>query len=486
MVEYGILGPVELTDGERLLRVGGPRQVALLALLLLHANRAVSSDQLIDALWDQQSPAVALKSLYVAVSRLRRTLGVGGAGMEPILRKVPGGYLLAVKAGELDAELFQTRLEDGRRALQSGDAQRARGVLRDALALWRGPALAEVAYQEFAQPEIRRLEELRLVALEAWVDAELQLGEHAAVIAELESLVVNHPARERLAAQLMLALYRCGRQADALDIYTRTRAYLSGELGLEPGPALRSLQTEILAQSPDLQSDRPRLASSAAERVVGLPTGEVTFVLTDIEGSTRLWDTDADAMAAALELHDGLIGRLVEDHGGRLLKDKGEGDATLSIFERASAAVACAAKLQRAVAVTAWPAGIEMRLRVALYSGEAQERDDDYLGGVLNRAARLRSLASGGVTVVSQSNAELVRDRLPPKLALVDRGLHELHGLSRPERVYELRLTPATCTGRGPVAPIKLALPRSLHVPSDSPFVGRDRVTGSRSSVHLL
>src|SRR5918998_1139753 len=119
--------------------------------------------------------------------------------------------------------------------------------------LWRGPALAEVAYLEFAQPEVRRLEELRLVALEAWVDAGLQLGEHGAVIAELESLVADHPGRERLAAQLMLALYRCGRQADALGMYARTRAYLSGELGLEPGPALRRLQAEILDQAPALQ-----------------------------------------------------------------------------------------------------------------------------------------------------------------------------------------------------------------------------------------
>ena len=260
MVRYAILGPIELRDGDRLVRVGGPRQVALLALLLIHANRVLSADRLIDALWSHQSPAVGLKSLYVAVSRLRKALDSGGANPEPALSKVAGGYLLAVRPGELDAEIFQARMQDGRGALDASDARRAREVLGEALGMWRGSALAEVAYEEFAQPEIRRLEELRLTVIEAWVDAGLQLGEHRGLIAELESVVASYPARERLAGQLMLALYRCGRQADALDIYACTRAYLSGELGLEPGPGLKALQAEILAQSPMLQqvSDQAR------------------------------------------------------------------------------------------------------------------------------------------------------------------------------------------------------------------------------------
>ncbi len=253
MVRYAILGPIELCDGGRRLPVGGRRQAALLAMLLIDANRTVSSDRLIDALWGDRASGAALKRLQMAIMRLRRRLDRESMRGEALLRTVAGGYILAVAPGELDAELFQTGLEQGRRALQAGDAQRARELLDEVLGLWRGPALAQVAYEEFAQPEIRRLEEQHLSALEAHVDCELRLGMHDRVVGELEALVRAHPGRERLAALLMLALYRCGRQGDALNVYARTRAYLAGELGLEPGPALHTLQTEILVQSPTLQ-----------------------------------------------------------------------------------------------------------------------------------------------------------------------------------------------------------------------------------------
>jgi DNA-binding SARP family transcriptional activator/tetratricopeptide (TPR) repeat protein len=259
MVRYAILGPVELCDGERRKAVGGPRQLALLALLLVNANRALSNDRLIDTLWNDLGRSGALKRLQAAILRLRRSLDPDGVQSESALRRVAGGYLLAVGAGELDADVFQMRIREGRRALEAREPARARDALRDALGMWRGPALAEVAYEEFAQPEIRRLEELRLAALEARVDCELRLGEHGGLISELEALVAAHPGRERLAAQLMLALYRCGRQGEALEVYARTRANLLGGLGLEPGPALRALQAEILAQAPALQpvSDEP-------------------------------------------------------------------------------------------------------------------------------------------------------------------------------------------------------------------------------------
>jgi DNA-binding SARP family transcriptional activator len=263
MVRYAILGPVELRDGGRVV-VGGPRQVALLALLLVNANRALSNDRLIDTLWGDLGPAGALKRLQAAILRLRRVLDPEAVHDESVLRRVAGGYLLAVGPGELDAEVFQARVRDGRRALEAGEARRAREVLVKALGMWRGPALAEVAYEDFAQPEIRRLEELRLAALEVRVDCELQLGEHGEVIGELEALVAEHPGRERLAAQLMLALYRSGRQSEALEVYARTRAYLSGELGLEPGAALKALQRRILEQSGTLTA--PGYVHAAAPR----------------------------------------------------------------------------------------------------------------------------------------------------------------------------------------------------------------------------
>jgi DNA-binding SARP family transcriptional activator/class 3 adenylate cyclase/tetratricopeptide (TPR) repeat protein len=482
VVKYAILGPVELCDSDRRVAVGGPRQLALLALLLLHANRVVSNDRLIDTLWNDRDRAGALKCLQAVILRLRRTLDADAGHGESVLRTVAGGYLLTVPPGELDAEVFQTRVEEGRHALAGGEAKRARDVLREALGMWRGPALAEVAYEEFAQTEIRRLEELRMAALQSRVDCDLQLGEHGGLIGELDALVAVHPGRERLAAQLMLALYRCGRQGDALAVYARTRAYLSGELGVEPGPALRDLQAEVLAQSPALQwvGDPPGCAATAAVSAVQAavrPIGVVTFLLTGIEASSRMSEADADAIAAALEFHEGLITRLVERHGGRLLKAKGEGDSTLSVFQRASAAVACAAELQHALVTAAednLPLGL--RLRLALHTGEAQEHGGDYFGPVLDRAARLRSLAAGDVTVVSQTTAELVRDRLPRGLALLDVGRHVLHGGSQPEPVFELHASAATSDSGSAVAagPVVLALPRSLHGPAASPFVGRD------------
>jgi DNA-binding SARP family transcriptional activator/class 3 adenylate cyclase len=482
MVKYAILGPVELCAGERRIAVGGPRQLALLALLLVNANRALSNDRLIDTLWGDLEPTGALKRLYVAVLRLRRTLDRLGVQGESVLRTVSGGYLLVVAPGELDAEVFQTRMQEGRRALEAGEAGRARDVLGEALGMWRGPALAEVAYEEFAQPEIRRLEELRLATLEAKVDGELRLGEHRGLIGELQGLVAAHRGREGLAGQLMLALYRCGRQGDALEVYAGTRTYLAGELGLEPGPALQTLQGDILAQAPVLQwlCDEPDAVAPADVPAVDqadvLPTGVVTFLLTDVEGSTRLWEDDAAAMAVALEFHEGLIAHHVQGHGGRLLKNKGEGDSTLSVFQSASDAVACAAALQRALVTASWPSRLELRLRIALHSGEAQERDGDYFGPVLNRAARLRSLAAGGVTVLSQSTAELVRDRLAQELRLVDVGRHELRGLTRAEHVFELRRRAAAAAdgSADAVSHVVLALPRSLQPTAGSAFVGRD------------
>jgi DNA-binding SARP family transcriptional activator/tetratricopeptide (TPR) repeat protein len=478
MVRYAILGSIELRDGERRVPVGGRRPGALLALLLVNANRALSTDRLIEALWDDQDPS-ATKRLQAAILRLRRTLDPASGAGESVLQTVAGGYMLTVAPGQLDADVFQARMHAGRRVLEAGDAQRALAVLGEALGMWRGPALAEVAYAEFAQPEIRRLEELRLAALEAWVEARLRLGMHGETIGELEALVTAHAGREHLAGQLMVALYRCGRQGDALDVYTRTRTYLAAELGLEPGPALQALRADILAQSPALQlpghaSGTAVADTSAAQADGALPTGVVTFLLTDVESSARLWDTDADAMAAALEVHDELIEGMVDRHRGRLLKHRGEGDATLSVFARASDAVGCAAALQDALRATSWPEQLDMRVRIALHSGEAQQRGGDYFGPVLNRAARLRSLAAGGVTMLSQSTAELARDRLPPGTALIDVGRHELRGLARAERVFELRpgadigpVDPAT-------APLTLALPRALQTPTGVPFVGRD------------
>jgi len=256
-VRYAILGPVELRDGERRLAIGGRRQRGLLVLLLLHANETVASDLLVDAVWSDAPAEGSRKRLRMAIARLRETLASCGETAAPPLRTMPGGYRLDVGPDELDAEAFEARVEAGRQALGAGDAAAATRMLADALALWRGPALADVAYEDWAQPEIRRLEELRLAALESRVEADLRLGRHSDLVGELEALVGRHPTRERFAGQLMLALYRCGRQTDALDAFRRARESLLADLGVEPGPQLRALQADVLAQAPSLELDAP-------------------------------------------------------------------------------------------------------------------------------------------------------------------------------------------------------------------------------------
>ena len=372
------------------------------------------------------------------------------------------GYEIQIDPDELDAHRFERLLEQGRGELAADRPGPALEALEGALSLWRGAPLADLAYEPFAQAEIARLEDLRVAASEQAIEAKLALGRHAEVIAELERLVDEHPYRERLRAQLMLALYRTDRQADALQAYQDARRALVEELGIEPGERLRELEAAVLAHDPELavpapapaQEPEDEAAPAAGDRVA-LPTGVVTFVMTDIERSSALWEADADAMAASLVLHDELIERAAESHGGRLLKTKGEGDSTLSVFPRATDALECAAALRESLAAVTWHGNLDLRVRVALHTGEAHERGGDYFGPALNRAARLRGLADGGTTLLSQATRELVHDRLPPGTELVDLGTHELRDLARPERVFELR-----AAGDGALAP---AAPRTTR-----------------------
>lgn len=240
--------------------LGGPKQRACLAALVLVRGKPISVERLVDMLWGESAPPTASKTVHVFVSRLRRALGEGA-----ILTR-PSGYELAVEPDAVDAWRFERLLEEGRRQRELGAVEQAAGLFREALALCRDTPLADLVYEPFAQSEITRLEELRLVALEERIDAELELGRADDLVPELEALVREHPLRERLRAQLMLALYRSGRQADALASYRQARATFAEELGLEPGPALRELELAILAQEPELGSARRVPARVLAER----------------------------------------------------------------------------------------------------------------------------------------------------------------------------------------------------------------------------
>ncbi len=249
-LEFRILGPLEAWDGDRRLDLGGPKQRALLALLLLHRREVVASDRLIDSLWGEEPPPAAQKTLQVYVSRLRKTLGNG------LLQTRAGGYALGLAPDQLDSERFERTMKEGRDFLDSGDPERAAAMLRGALSLWRGPPLADLTYEAFAASEVVRLEELRVAALEERIEADLALGREAELVPELEGLVQEHPLRERLRAQLMLALHRTGRQAEALAAYQELRRTRVEELGLEPSRALQELEQAILRQDASLELDR--------------------------------------------------------------------------------------------------------------------------------------------------------------------------------------------------------------------------------------
>ncbi|HEY1508556.1 MAG TPA: ABC transporter substrate-binding protein, partial [Solirubrobacteraceae bacterium] len=247
VIEFRVLGSLEVVDGDRPLALGSPQQRLLLAVLLVHRGEPVSSDRLIDELWGEHAPASANKIVQGYVSNLRKAFGNG------LLVTRGHGYLLQTEPGQLDADRFESLLADGRSASHQGDPRTAAERLRDALALSRGPPFADFAYESFAQSEIARLEEAQLAALEERIDAELALGEHGGLVSELEGLVQLHPLRERLIAQLMLALYRSGRQADALERYRIARGRLVDELGIEPGRELQQLERAILSQDPGLE-----------------------------------------------------------------------------------------------------------------------------------------------------------------------------------------------------------------------------------------
>ena len=263
-MDFRVLGPFEVAGDEGTLTLGGTKQRSVLAVLLLHANQVVSTDRLIDALWGGSPPFTSAKTIQVYVSRLRKAIGD-----DRLVTRAPG-YVLYVDPTELDLARFEQLVAEARRA----SPESASAKLRDALALWRGAPLADLAYEEFAQAEIARLEEMRLGAIEQRLEADLALGRHDEVVPELETLIARNPVRERFRHQLMLALYRSARQAEALDAYRRARQELADELGLEPSESLKQLEAAILRQDPELAlaADppvvRPGRAPASPERAV--------------------------------------------------------------------------------------------------------------------------------------------------------------------------------------------------------------------------
>ncbi|HEV7762453.1 MAG TPA: BTAD domain-containing putative transcriptional regulator, partial [Acidimicrobiales bacterium] len=424
--------------------VGPAKCQAVLAALALSPGAAVPVARLIELVWGEKPPRTADKTLQSYVVRLRK-----GLGPDAIVR-TGGAYLLDAGADEVDVGRFQRKL-----ALASGPGSEPDGVAA-ALAEWTGAPLAGLDAPGLTGT-VDALVEQWLSAVEADLGRRVET-DAAAAIGELIELTAAHPFREGLWALLMTALYRVGRQADALAAYRRVRHQLVEHLGVEPGPRLRELESSILGHDERLRVDR------AHGGAPGLPTGTVTFGFSDVEDSTRLWATHGATMSGAMARHDELVRAAVQRHGGYVFATGG--DSFGVAFHRASDAVAWATGLQAAMTREPWTGGVELRLRVGLHTGETQERGKGYFGPAVIVAARLAAAAHGGQTLVSGVTAVLLdRDDLR------DLGSHRLDGVVAEQRILQL--------GEGEHPPLRTEDGRQGNLPRRlGRLIGRDADLG--------
>jgi predicted ATPase/DNA-binding SARP family transcriptional activator len=435
-IEFRLLGSVEVIARDRTIEIGSPKQRALLASLLVRLNHVVPVTVLVNDIWGESPPATVQATLQSLVSRLRRALGVAvpaAGGKTPLLRGRDGGYVLEAALDCVDAFRFDRLVAAGRRALAGGDAAMAADKLETALELWRGPALADLSDRPFARLEAQRLEEARLGTIEDLADALLALGRAQDALGRLEAHVAEHPLRERPWGQLMVALYRLGRQAEALRAFHRVRHILREELGVEPMPELRRLEEQILRQSTDLAAPVNQAGTTAAH----CRTGDiVVFLFSDIEADTRRWEGDQEAIASDLARHDALLLEAVEAHGGEVFSHTS--DAFRIAFPGVPDAVETAVTVQRRLLETTWASPAPLRVRMAVHAGAAERRAGNWFGPILDRTARLLATAAAGQVVCSHVAGELGQDDLPPDMGLIDLGEHRLPDLARPERVYQV------------------------------------------------
>jgi DNA-binding SARP family transcriptional activator len=471
-MEFRILGSFEVVGSMGLVDLRGAKRRGLLACLVVHAGQPLSTDRLVNELWGESGSEGATRTVQTYVSQLRKLLH----GEPAKLETRPAGYVLEVAASAIDA----FRFEQGEIAAGSErDSGRRLEILDETLALWRGPPLDEFAGAGWADREATRLEALQLQALQRRYDTLLELDRAEPAAAELELLVAAHPLDERLWAQLMLALYRSGRQADALAAYQRARRHLVDGLGIEPGPDLVQLEHRILDHDPTLASPRVGVMVGARSAQALDRTGSWyprTFLLTDIVDSVSLWERDPMPMSQAVARHDAIIRDAVSGSGGEVVRAKGEGDSTFSVFAHPADAVAAAAAIQEAIADEEWPSTAVVRVRVGVHTGDAEPRDGDWYGPAVNRAARLRALADSGHIFVSGVTAGLVADQLPEGIQLLYRGRRALRGIERPEEVWEL-LTAGDPTVASPtwigVGGLPVALTRFVGHAEDLDQLGR-------------
>jgi class 3 adenylate cyclase/tetratricopeptide (TPR) repeat protein len=437
-LEFRLLGPFEVRGPDGPLSLGGRRPRVMLADLLLHRGQVVSVDRLIEDIWSAGPPTRPRRNVEVYASQLRKKLATDGG----ILVTRAPGYLLDVDADWIDASRFERLLDDGRLAFDEGDAGRAAATLREALGLWRGPPLDDFTYEPFAQDAIRNLAERRLEAVELRIAADLALGQAAELVGELEALVVAHPVRERLRAQLMLALYCSGRQGDALAAYRNTRETLLDELGLEPGRELRELEAAILRQDETLCTRSPAVVAAGPKRRLA------TVLFCDVVEWTQLAEQlDAETLEGVMQRYADTVTSVVDHHGGTL--EKFVGDAAMAVFgspvaheDDALRAAGAALELRDALSVLSKELDAELGVRVEVHlgleSGEVvaaapSRRGPLVTGDAVGVAARLQTAAAPGEIVIGPLAATLVAHaaQLEPLGELSVRGRREAVPASR-------------------------------------------------------
>jgi class 3 adenylate cyclase/DNA-binding SARP family transcriptional activator len=491
-VEFRILGPLEVADGTgRTLALGGAKQRALLAILLINANQVVAAERLVDDLWGEEVPMTASNALQVYVSQLRKIIRpeVGGGNRSQIVTRSPG-YVLEIADLDLDLARFAELTARGREALTSDEIPKASVLLRSALALWRGAPLADFTYEPFAQISIEKLEEMRILAFEYRIEADLAMGRQAEVIPELEAAIALDPLRERLREHLMLALYRSSRQAEALKVYQDTMGVLADQLGIDPSPPLQRLHEAILRQesslelvpqeaaplrTPEPAVPEPILVPESSMQEMNSVGGQVlpvTVLFADIVGSTALGERlSSDEVRAVIGECVSRMSHVVEEFGGTVQAYMGDGICVYFGLPRSheddpERAAHAALGIRRLVddfareVESAW--GIEgFAVRIGINSGQtvvglvgAGAPQEVTFGDISNVAARLESSAKPGSIYLGRS----VADRLTRGFALKPQGTLKVKGRKGAVEAWEL-----------------IDLVALGDIPSPTPLIGRDR-----------
>ncbi|GEM_PF-1853472 len=450
-MRFEVLGPLRVIREDRAaITLASAAQRRLVAALIVRAGEVASTDWLAELL------QVSAASLRTSVSRLRAVLGY-----DVLVTEAPG-YLL--RAEDVDAHRFEALID----AASTAAPADAIALLMDALSLWRGDAYAEFGSEDWCRIEVARLEERRTGATEDLIERRIRSGDHATAIAELTPHIGAHPFRDRPRALLMQALAADGRRTDAVRQFHSYRAQLLAEVGTEPGPDLVQLEREIVSGT-----EIPAPARATPAHVPRLPTGTVTFLLTDVAGSTRQWVHSEENMARAIVRHYEIIDHLVAEHGGARPIEQGEGDSTVAVFTSPTAAVNAALDIQRAFRDEVWPTVHPVSLRVALHTGEARLRDESNYSGIsVILPARMRDLASPGQVLASSTTRDLVHRVIAgeaDEVELIDLGEYHLRDLDGPERIFQLS-HPDLASHFAPLRSSHQA--GNLPVPGDS-FIGR-------------